>query len=218
MKQLKHASKTFAKTLEKHTQHPDKTLVTFVWNICNIQINTLATYIWKNRWNIRNRSLQHTCTNIATYATSWSTYATSAWHTCNIPLKPLKHLKHTLLPIVVSSADRGRCCPSRRRSSPGGMVHDVAATGERWVGCGGGSHSGEPEWGGTVREWGGRIDARCRKSMQRASKLGDIFEREKYGRRIARQSCWASTVAHRPGRWRPVGQMPAPEHYRFLFK
>jgi hypothetical protein len=28
-------------------QHPDKTLATYVWNICNIQINTLATYAGK---------------------------------------------------------------------------------------------------------------------------------------------------------------------------
>jgi hypothetical protein len=30
MKRLKHASETHAKTLEKHTQHPDKTLTTYV--------------------------------------------------------------------------------------------------------------------------------------------------------------------------------------------
>jgi hypothetical protein len=61
------------KTLEnhwKHTQHPDKTLTTYVWNICNIQINKLATYVEKHRWNIGNSHLQHTCTTIATYATS----------------------------------------------------------------------------------------------------------------------------------------------------
>jgi hypothetical protein len=45
---LKYAFDTLAKTLEnhvKHTQHPDKILATHVLNICNIQINTLATYI-----------------------------------------------------------------------------------------------------------------------------------------------------------------------------
>jgi hypothetical protein len=64
MKHLKHASETLTnthgkhlKTIVKHTQHPNKTLVTYVWNICNIQINTLATYVWENRWNIGNRSL-----------------------------------------------------------------------------------------------------------------------------------------------------------------
>jgi hypothetical protein len=31
--------------LQKQTQHPDKTLTIYVWNICNIQINKLATYI-----------------------------------------------------------------------------------------------------------------------------------------------------------------------------
>jgi hypothetical protein len=37
----------------KHTQHPDKTLATYVWNICNIQINTLVTCVWKKcGWNI----------------------------------------------------------------------------------------------------------------------------------------------------------------------
>jgi hypothetical protein len=40
-----------------------------------------------------DRSLQHTCTTMATYATSRSTFATSTWNTCNTPLK---HLKHTL--------------------------------------------------------------------------------------------------------------------------
>jgi hypothetical protein len=45
--------------------------------------------------NIRNRILQHTCTTIATYATSWSIFATSAWNTCNIPLKHLKHMLAT---------------------------------------------------------------------------------------------------------------------------
>jgi hypothetical protein len=48
MKPLKHVSKTLAKTVKKHCkhiQHPDKTLATYVRNICNIQINTLATYV-----------------------------------------------------------------------------------------------------------------------------------------------------------------------------
>jgi hypothetical protein len=30
---------------------------------------------------------KHTCITIATYVTSWSTFATSIWNTCNIPLK-----------------------------------------------------------------------------------------------------------------------------------
>jgi hypothetical protein len=45
-------SKTFAKTLKnhyKHKQHPDKTLATYVENICNIQTNTFATHVRKNR-------------------------------------------------------------------------------------------------------------------------------------------------------------------------
>jgi hypothetical protein len=52
MKVLKHASETLAKiyekhlkTIVKHTQHPDKTLATYMSNICNIEINTIATYV-----------------------------------------------------------------------------------------------------------------------------------------------------------------------------
>jgi hypothetical protein len=52
MKHLKYASETLAKThkehlktIVKHKQHPDKTLATYVRNICNIQINTLATNV-----------------------------------------------------------------------------------------------------------------------------------------------------------------------------
>jgi CII-binding regulator of phage lambda lysogenization HflD len=55
MEHLKHASETLKKhlkTLEnqcKHMQYPDKTLATYMWNICIIQINTLATYVRKHR-------------------------------------------------------------------------------------------------------------------------------------------------------------------------
>jgi hypothetical protein len=76
MKHFKHAYKTFVKTPEntwqplqnirniklKHLQHMCE-------NICNIQINEFATCVWKNRWNIGNRSLQHTYTTIVTYTT-----------------------------------------------------------------------------------------------------------------------------------------------------
>jgi hypothetical protein len=34
-----------SKTIVKHIQHPDKTLATYMRNVCNIQINTPATYI-----------------------------------------------------------------------------------------------------------------------------------------------------------------------------
>jgi hypothetical protein len=88
------------KTIIKHTQHPDKTLTTYVWNICNIQISTLATYVWKNRGNIRNRSLQYTCRTITTNASSRSTSATSVWNSCNMPLKHLKHLKYILITYI----------------------------------------------------------------------------------------------------------------------
>jgi hypothetical protein len=63
-------------------QHSDK-------QTCNVRLK-------KNRWNIENKSLQHTCTTIATYATFESTFATSIWNTSNIPLKHLKHLKQML--------------------------------------------------------------------------------------------------------------------------
>jgi hypothetical protein len=43
---LKHLQKHL-KTIVKHRQHPNKTLATYMWNICNILINTFATYVWK---------------------------------------------------------------------------------------------------------------------------------------------------------------------------
>jgi hypothetical protein len=48
MKHLKHAYETLekqVKTIAIHTQHLDKTLETYVLNIRNIQINTIATYV-----------------------------------------------------------------------------------------------------------------------------------------------------------------------------
>jgi hypothetical protein len=54
--------------------------------ICNIQTKTLATFI-RNRWNIWNIHLKHTCIGITTCATSRSTFATSIYNTCNIPCK-----------------------------------------------------------------------------------------------------------------------------------
>jgi hypothetical protein len=65
-------------------------------NICNIQMKHLQTYVWKTRWNIWNIYLKHTCIATATCATFRSTFATSRWNTCNIQMKHLKHLKHTL--------------------------------------------------------------------------------------------------------------------------
>jgi hypothetical protein len=35
------------KTIATYKQHSDKTFTTYIWNICNIQINALATYVWK---------------------------------------------------------------------------------------------------------------------------------------------------------------------------
>jgi hypothetical protein len=43
-----------------------------------------------------NIYLKHTCITITTRATSRSTFATSIYNTCNIPLKHLNHLKHTV--------------------------------------------------------------------------------------------------------------------------
>jgi hypothetical protein len=97
---LKHLQKQL-KIIANIGKHPDKTLTTYVWNICNIQINTLATYLWKNRWNIGDIRLQRTYTTIATYATSWSTFVTSVWNNWNIPLKHLKHFKCTLATCII---------------------------------------------------------------------------------------------------------------------
>jgi hypothetical protein len=56
IKNLKYVSEKLAKTHEKtlenhckHRQHLDKKLAIYVENIYNIQINTLVTYVWKNR-------------------------------------------------------------------------------------------------------------------------------------------------------------------------
>jgi hypothetical protein len=83
MQRLKHMSKGrwntwnmllkhLQKICEKHMQHMCE-------NICHIQRTTPATCIWSNRWNVENRCLLHTCTTIATYETSWSTFPTSVW-------------------------------------------------------------------------------------------------------------------------------------------
>jgi hypothetical protein len=94
---LKHLKKHL-KTLEnhcKHTQHPDKHMQRmYVWNICRIQINTLATYVRKNTdetlvtdlCDIHVQPLQH--------MQHPDLLSTSIWNTCNIPLKHLKHSKH----------------------------------------------------------------------------------------------------------------------------
>jgi hypothetical protein len=124
-------------------QHPDKTLATYVWNICNIKTNTFATYVWKNRWNIENRHLQHTCTIIATYATSWSTFATFVRNTWNIPMKHLKHLKHAL----ATWEARGWGIPAVRVGADAGWrAWRVGASGIGWV-----SGSNEAEWARNVQ-------------------------------------------------------------------
>jgi hypothetical protein len=92
----------------KHTQ--EETLVAYVWNICNIQINTLAIIRKKYRWNIRNIPLQHTCTTIAIYTTFWSTFATFIWNNFKIPLKHPKHLKQMLITCVFSTSQYLAAC------------------------------------------------------------------------------------------------------------
>jgi hypothetical protein len=78
--------------LDLFLQHPDKTFATFV----------------RNRWNIWNIHLKHTCIAITTCATSRSTFATSIYNTCNISRKHLKHLKHTIATCAFSVASA--CC------------------------------------------------------------------------------------------------------------
>jgi hypothetical protein len=104
MKHFKHVWNTCKKHLKntwkaivKHMEYPDKTLATYIWNICNIQIKHL-----RNRWNIWNIHLQQTFIAIATCATLRSIFATSIKNTCNILLKQLKYLKHTLLQFISS--------------------------------------------------------------------------------------------------------------------
>jgi hypothetical protein len=78
MKHLKHVSETLVKTSKKHlntvathTQHLNKTLTSYVWNICNIQINTLR--------------LQNT---------SEKTDKTLGTDICNMRVQPLQHIQH----------------------------------------------------------------------------------------------------------------------------
>ena len=132
----------------------------------------------KNRRNIGDRRLQDKCTIIATYATSRSTFATCIRNPCNIPLKQLKHSKHTLathafqcnvalllgrmlLVLVELDADMGaRChgvlgghrCRARRRHGP-----------RQWPWLADGAR---PRREARVRMMGqrGRTDEQCRQS------------------------------------------------------
>jgi hypothetical protein len=74
----------------KHMQHPNK-------HTCNICLKKEMKHL--------ERMLQHTCTTIATCATSQSIFATSISNTCNIPLK---HLKHTL--AICAFNTTSPCC------------------------------------------------------------------------------------------------------------
>jgi hypothetical protein len=98
-----------------------------VGNIYNIQINTLVTYVWKNRWNIGNRRLQHACIN----------------H-CNISIYfyniRMKHLQHT------SEISRTYACNTRFSAQHG------AGGAANWRGEGGrGSWMEPPRHGGVAR-------------------------------------------------------------------
>jgi hypothetical protein len=74
----------------EHMQHPNK-------HTCNICLKKEIKHL--------ERMLQHTCTTIATCATSQSIFATSISNTCNIPLK---HLKHTL--AICAFNTTSPCC------------------------------------------------------------------------------------------------------------
>jgi hypothetical protein len=84
------------KHLMQHTSKIAETFGTYTCHICvkhmNIQIKHLQ-HESETDETFFNRRLQHMYIAIATYATSGSTFATSIWNTCNIPLKHLKKLK-----------------------------------------------------------------------------------------------------------------------------
>jgi hypothetical protein len=63
--------------------------------------------IW-NTWNTLNKRLQYASETLVAYVTSWSTFATSIWNTCNISLKHLKHWKHTFATCAFSTISP--CC------------------------------------------------------------------------------------------------------------
>ena len=91
----------------KHLKHTLETYVYNHYNMCNVAIyfcNIQTKHLQhssghRNIWNIH---LKHTCITITTCAASRSTVATSIYNTCNIPLKYLKHLKHTIATCVFS--------------------------------------------------------------------------------------------------------------------
>jgi hypothetical protein len=101
-----------------------------VRNICNIQIKTLATYIW-NRWNILNKILQHVSKTLATYAT----YATFPIYFCNVHIKQLQHSSETseTLEIYICNIEEEKPVPvnSGRRS---GSLGRVAARDDLYIG------------------------------------------------------------------------------------
>jgi hypothetical protein len=91
----------------------------------------------KNRWNIGDRRLQHTCTTIATYEKSRSTFATSVWNNWNIHLKQLKYLKYRLATCLKNIQKHLKHSIARSHDLPGGELRwrkpPFPANGTRWM-------------------------------------------------------------------------------------
>jgi hypothetical protein len=110
MKHLKHASETFAKTpekhlksLQKHTQHPYKTLA----NMCETYATCKLTYD-KNTCNIYvKKQMKHCEQKPATYVYNHCNICNISLYFCNTHKKHLQHTSKTLsrrLQHVFSSA------------------------------------------------------------------------------------------------------------------
>jgi hypothetical protein len=168
-KYLQHTSEDWWNTWNIHMKHLQKHLKTLeksLQNICNIQIKylqhmceTYAISRWntykhtpENRWNIWNIHLQQTCISIAPCATSRSTFATAIWNTCNILLKHMKHLKHTLATCTESTMPP--CCLDEWRLVVSELNTRGEVGGSAWsspvlqrrdqLACGAASHEASP--------------------------------------------------------------------------
>jgi hypothetical protein len=87
--------------LLEHLKKPWKHLK-IIASIRNIQIKRIQHPPETHKWNIGNRPLQHTCTTIATYAISQSTFVTSIWNICNVT-EPTNYTK--LSKKIIHQAD-----------------------------------------------------------------------------------------------------------------
>jgi hypothetical protein len=101
-------------------------VATYVWYMCNIQIGTLATYVWNKR-NILNTTSENT-RNIPLKHLQYvqhprSTFTTSMWNNCNIPLK---HLFAACASIATSP------CWGRASRRPWRRQRPQPSGGERW--------------------------------------------------------------------------------------